>query len=108
MTLQTFDELMLDLNEQIPDNLGTEATFTPLSGSPVTLNVVFDREVEYMPNDFSGQVAAYAYFISVSLTALGQVPVRGDAFTVYGTNYTVMELDRDQTDQDWFKMKVKE
>ncbi len=108
MTLSTFDELTLNLNETVLEALGTSAIFKPVAGGSTSCYVEFDKSVEMLPDSFSGQVAAWAYYVSVSIEKLGATPARGDLFEIASTDYTVMETERDQTDRDWLKMKVKE
>jgi hypothetical protein len=72
-----------------------QATFTPQTGEPVSVNVIFEREQYMDPEDYSTQVSSLQYRVEALIKDLGQIPVAktsdrpGDFFTIDSLKYEV-------------------
>jgi len=70
--------------------LGTSATFTPATGSPVEgVNVVVDLELLMQPGGYNADAYAQYTTIECLLSDLPHEPNRNESFSVSGTVYNV-------------------
>lgn len=82
----TFDEVATVLMDDI---WGTDATFTPRIGAPVSLNVNFVREFKELPGGLSSHVTGYTKRFEMLYTDIGRFPVKGEKLTVGGVTYVI-------------------
>jgi hypothetical protein len=80
-----FDTMADDLFDQ----LGVDATFTPATGDPVALKVVFKSMLAMQPTSYETRSWQGEDSIEFVLDDLGREPNRGETFTVESTVYTV-------------------
>ena len=73
------------------EKFGVEATFTPLTGDPITFTVILERDNSYQPGG-SIQVAEPQITISYQRANLNRKVKRGETFTIDGTVYTVRSM----------------
>lgn len=86
--------------EDIFDNMGADATFTPAAGDPVTLKVSVDRNVAIEGGDYDAQVYRRVTTLEYVKNDLGREAVPGETFTVASVVWTVESLFEDPRSND--------
>lgn len=98
----TFDEI----GEDLFDDLGVDATFTPSVGDPVSCKVNLEIGVDLQPGGLDAQVWRSETTIEYRLAEVGKEADRDETFTVGGTVYTVKDVV--ENDGRFVKVNVKE
>ena len=80
-----FDTMADDLFDQF----GVDATFTPAAGDPVALKVFFKSALAMQPTSYETRSWQGEISIEFVLDDLGREPNRGETFTYNSTVYTV-------------------
>lgn len=80
-----FDTMADDLFDQ----LGVDATFTPSAGDPVMLKVAFKSLLAMQPTGYETRSWQAENSIEFVLADIGREPNRGETFTVDSTSYRV-------------------
>ena len=80
-----FDNMADDLF----DTMGPDATFTPLVGSPVSLNVNLVSEMDFQPGGYESSVHDVTKTIEYLYDDIGREAKRGETFLIGSTTYTV-------------------
>lgn len=80
-----FDTMADDLFDQ----LGVDATFTPAAGDPVALKVVFKTISAFQPTSYETRSWQGEVSIEFVIDDLGREPNRAETFTVDSVVYTV-------------------
>ena len=83
-----FDTMADDLFDQ----LGVDATFTPAAGDPVALKVFFKSELAFQPTSYETRSWQGEISIEFVLDDLGREPNRGETFTYDSVVYTVQGI----------------
>ena len=71
----------------------------PQVGDPVSLNVIFEKEEVYSPDDFSTRISDQKYRVEMLYADIGQIPIAktpnmpGDFFTIDSLVYEVTEIE---------------
>ena len=81
----TFDNLADDLF----DTMAPSATFTPLVGNPVSLNVSLVSEMDFQPGGYESSVHDVTKTIEYLFDDIGREVKRGEKFLIGSTTYTV-------------------
>jgi len=85
--------------ENIRDNFSYSATFTPATGSPVTLRVEYLESESDQPVGADGTMSRSRREVTFLLADLAAEPNRDETFTIGGTAYKVKQVvQRD----NWF------
>lgn len=71
---------------------GQTATFTPVTGSAVSVSVNVSRGTQYQPGGFESGAAGSEITVEAVLDDLGGTPTRGSMFLVGVTTYTVTHV----------------
>jgi len=107
-----YDTLSQAADDILEDSVaGLSAIYTPISGDPVSCNVIFSREVEHMPVVFESGMMAHKPTIRAKLTTLGKIPEYGDYFEINeksGFRYYVDSPEATETDDTWAVCIVRE
>lgn len=79
--------------------IGSDAVFSPASGSDVPCRVIVNRDILMQPESMTAQVYERGISIESLLSEIGRAPVRGERFTVttetFGVEtFTVQSLVR--------------
>ena len=77
---------------QLARNFNSLATFTPSTGSAVSLRVDFDKTVQFQPEGLTSQAWPQAITIEALLADLPHEPNRTETFAISGTTYTVQAV----------------
>ena len=80
-----FDTMADDLFDQI----GVDATFTPAAGDPVALKVALKSVLTFQPTSYETRSWQGEVSIEFVIDDLGREPNRGETFTVDSVVYTV-------------------
>jgi len=96
-----FDQAAEDIFNQI----GQDAVFTPSAGDPVACKVNIERDVDLEPHGYDSQVWGRGITIEAILSILGKEPDQDENFTVEETEYTVQTVQ--ENDGRFVKMVVK-
>jgi hypothetical protein len=81
-----------------------QAVFTPQTGDPVSLNVIFEQDQDLEFEGYENRSTELKYRIESLIADLGQIPIaatttrNGDIFTINSVEYEVTAI----TDQDNF------
>ena len=75
------------------NGLGVAAIFTPLTGSPVNLNVGFRKSTEIQPSGMA-QTWELGTTVEYSLEDIAREAYVGETFTIDSTVYTVRRIER--------------
>ena len=81
----TFDNLADDLFS----TMGQSATFMPLVGNPVSMNVDLKSETNFQPSGYESSVHDVTKTIEFLFDDIGREPKHGERFTIGSTKYTV-------------------
>ena len=84
----TFDEI----GEDLFDDLGVTATFTPAVGDAVSCKVNLVQNLEMIPGGYEAQVWAGAKQLEYVLDDIGREANEGETFTIGVTVYTVQSI----------------
>lgn len=100
----TFD----DIGEDLFDDQGVDATFTPAVGDAVSCKVNLEIGTDFQPGGLEAQVWGSETTIEYRLAEVGKEADEGETFTmtVGGTDYTVTDVV--ENDGRFVKVKVKE
>jgi hypothetical protein len=101
----TADEIFNEAAEDLFDQLGQDAIFTPTMGDPVNCKVNLEHDVDLQPGGFDSQVWGEGITIEAILSVLGKEPDQGETFTVGETDYTVQTVQ--ENDGRFVKVVVK-
>lgn len=74
--------------------LGVDAIYTPLTGTPIPLRIMLNKDIVLQPASMESQVVETGTTIEAIIADLGKLPARGETFTADGTNYTVQSISR--------------
>ena len=83
-----FDEMGDDLF----DELGVDATFTPAAGDPIPLKAAVKTSLEMTPTAFEARTWQGTGFIEFVLDDIGREPNRGETFTIDGDVSTIQAV----------------
>jgi hypothetical protein len=78
-----------DALNDIFDDVGDDATYTPVTGDPLSCKVWVMKDVELQPSDFNGQAVEMKTVLECLLSQVLTLPQRGSVFLVGSTTYTV-------------------
>lgn len=74
--------------------LGMDAVYTPLTGDPVSLRIMLNKDIVLQPSSMDTQVVEVGTTIEAILADLGKLPVRSETFVAESTVYTVQSISR--------------
>lgn len=101
----TADDIFDQAAENLFDQMGRDAIFTPVMGDPVNCRVNLERDVDLEPHGFDSQIWGRGVTIEAILSVLGKEPDKGETFTVRETVYEVMTVQ--ENDGRFVKVVVK-
>ena len=76
-----------------------QAVFTPQVGDPVSLNVIFEKEEVYTPDDYRTRISDQKYRVEMLYADIGQIPIArtptrpGDIFLINDIEYEVTMIE---------------
>ena len=83
------------LNADIAKCFNSLATFTPATGTPVSLRCELLTSVDPQPMGYDGVAWSQKTTIECLLSDLPSQPDKGETYTIDGTDYTVAEIVED-------------
>jgi len=86
--------------ENIRDNFGYSATFTPAVGDAVTLNVEYQEYTDMQPTGYDSMVPVTRYTITYLRADLAAEPNVDETFTIAGTAFKVKTIEESDP---WFQ-----
>jgi len=87
-----------------PPNFSSLATFTPATGSAVSLRVELTKDVVPQPGAYDATTWTQQTIISCLLSDLPHEPNRGETFTISSATYTVAGVS--ENDQNFVEVLV--
>lgn len=79
--------------------LGIDAVYTPLTGDPVPLRIMLNKNIVLQPSSMDTQVVELGTTIEAILADLGKLPVRGETFVADSDVYTVQSISRNDGEE---------
>lgn len=74
--------------------IGSDAVYYPVSGAPVSLRVIVNRNVLLQPASMNAQVCEHGVTIEAIIADLGKEPARGEKFLVDAEMFTVQSIEK--------------
>ena len=99
------EEIFDQAAEDIFNQMGQDAIYTPNAGYPVECKINLERDVDLEPHGFDSQVWGRGITIEAILSVLGKEPDSGETFMVGETVYKVQTVQAN--DGRFVKMVVK-
>lgn len=87
----SFDYQLDKMNEKIIDTFGVDAVYTDSEGAVVVLKVIRNQSYPVQGDGFS-TTSAVVHVVEARVSDIGQVPSRGDTFTMEGIEYLVDDV----------------
>lgn len=94
-----------EIAEALPEiftDMGEDATYTPVTGDPVSLQVFIDFDIQFEPADLTAQTWQRGTQIECLLDDVTDEPSRGATFEVDSVTYTVQKV----VNNDGFTVKM--
>jgi hypothetical protein len=87
-----FDTALRDMFNDV--NMAVDALFSRDGGAGINCRVILERDILLQPNAMNSQVYERGTTIEAILSDVGNVPERGDTFTIGAETFTVQAIDR--------------